>query len=732
MKNKVILGALMSIALCASLIAGATYALFTAEDKTTITVSSAKVQVLAELSDLKTYSFDEEQEAGTFENGGIAKLNNEDGTVVLENVTPGDKATFKLEIRNESNVIVKYYVKYLVEGELVKGLNITETENGVTKPITSQFAPTWTTIYEKGVLHTKEISIELPKTAGNEFQEKQMKMEITVFAVQGNAQSLVEVANAKDLAFALEHGQDVKLTSDITLDKMLVVPASSARSAAATVIDLNGKTINTAFNAGSTTNHAYAFENHGKLVITGNGTINARGIFNYGDITLENATINAIDGNGGYGVRNYEGATLTMNSGTIATTLEDDNKVANGGYDATTVRVDEGATFIMNGGTINNICDYTFAIENHGKTIVNAGNINSVHSTVSSYGELEINGGKFVCNGLEGVTAHALVAWDGSTTNINGGTFDGKDNYNGFNIDAVAGSVVNVNGGEFLPVHSGSLYGEGTINVNGGVFFDDPSARLAAGCVAQKNEEGKWVVKSGLDILMEKLAGSEDVVVVDSTVVIPEGKEVSLDLNGKTIEGTMHKNDGHVINNYGTLTLKNGTIKSAADNGGSALKNSGTAVLENVTLNGAPNANGSWPSYTVNNTGVLTLNKCYITSFHGSVASYDNGTITLNNSEINMKGIPGFTNHGIYTYSNGKVIINGGKYVNHAADQNATGGSVVNGYVVINGGEFVGRIESYSGTPEINGGTFSVKPNAKFVAEGKTVTDNGNGTWTVA
>ena len=56
----------------------------------------------------------------------------------------------------------------------------------------------------------------------------------------------------------------------------------------------------------------------------------------------------------------------------------------------------------------------------------------------------------------------------------------------------------------------------------------------------------------------------------------------------------------------------------------------------------------------------------------------------------------------------------------------------VNGYVVINGGEFVGRIESYRGTPEINGGTFSVKPNAKFVAEGKTVTDNGNGTWTVA
>ena len=97
-----------------------------------------------------------------------------------------------------------------------------------------------------------------------------------------------------------------------------------------------------------------------------------------------------------------------------------------------------------------------------------------------------------------------------------------------------------------------------------------------------------------------------------------------------------------------------------------------------------------------------------------------------------MSGIPGFTNHGIYTYSDGKVIVNGGKYVNHAADQNSTGGSVVNGYVIINSGEFVGRIEYYYGSPVINGGTFSVKPAARFIAAGLTVTDNGNGTWTVA
>ncbi len=231
--------------------------------------------------------------------------------------------------------------------------------------------------------------------------------------------------------------------------------------------------------------------------------------------------------------------------------------------------------------------------------------------------------------------------------------------------------------------------------------------------------------------LLRDIKLSENITVANS-LVVAEGVEVTLDLNGKTLKGTMHKSVGAVLKNEGTLTVKNGTISSTADNGGSAIQNYGTLTVENATLNGAPNANGSWPSYTVNNTGVMTVNNVTITSHHGAVASYNDGAVvTLNNSVIDMAGIPGFTSHGMYTYSNGKIIVNGGTYANKATDQAASGASVINGAVEVNDGTFTGRIENYYGTPVFKGGTYSVKPNNSFVAVGYKAVDNGNGTWSV-
>ena len=264
-------------------------------------------------------------------------------------------------------------------------------------------------------------------------------------------------------------------------------------------LDLNGKTLSTAYVAGSTTNHIYAIHNYGELTITDSsdaktGKISARGIFNYGNMTLTSGTINAIDGNGGYGVRNYAGATFTMNGGTIATTYEDGD-VPGEGYDASPVRVDEGATFTMNDGVINNVSNYTVAIDNYGTTIINGGKATTIHTTLANSGTMIIEGGEFTCNGLEGITAHALWAADGTTT-INGGTFNGKDNYNGFNVDASEGAVVTITGGTFLPVHSGSLYGDGTITVSGGTFFDKISdQRCELGFQAVANEYGTYTVK---------------------------------------------------------------------------------------------------------------------------------------------------------------------------------------------------------------------------------------------
>ena len=116
-KSKTFLGAVLSIALCASLIAGATFAIFTSESKVNIAVTSGTVKVTATIGDLTTYSgvnisgseddvIVETAEKGKFTNGGTAE---KDGnTIKITAMTAGDKVTFPVNIKNESNVTVKY------------------------------------------------------------------------------------------------------------------------------------------------------------------------------------------------------------------------------------------------------------------------------------------------------------------------------------------------------------------------------------------------------------------------------------------------------------------------------------------------------------------------------------------------------------------------------------------------------------------------------------------------
>ena len=286
---------------------------------------------------------------------------------------------------------------------------------------------------------------------------------------------------------AAEDGDELVVIGGILLDKKFIIEKNIT-------LNLNGNLITTTYDAAAQ-KHLYAFEvKANTAVVIKNGTIESRGIYNYGTLTIEEgAVIDGCDANGGYAI--YNAGTFVMNGGEVKTSYEDDNLVDKGGYDATTIYTSGNTT--INSGEVNNISDYTFALDiQGGEVTVNGGKFTSIHSTVSNRGTLTINGGEFICNGLEGITAHALVAWGGSTTTINGGTFDGKDNYNGFNVDAVAGATVYIKGGEFKSVHSGSLYGDGTIIVSGGIFFDKiADARLQDGCTIEQLQDGTWKVE---------------------------------------------------------------------------------------------------------------------------------------------------------------------------------------------------------------------------------------------
>ena len=57
-KSRTFLSTVLGIALCASLIAGATFAIFTGESSVNIAVTSGKVNVTATVDNLKLYSLD--------------------------------------------------------------------------------------------------------------------------------------------------------------------------------------------------------------------------------------------------------------------------------------------------------------------------------------------------------------------------------------------------------------------------------------------------------------------------------------------------------------------------------------------------------------------------------------------------------------------------------------------------------------------------------------------------
>ena len=103
-KSRTFLSTVLGIALCASLIAGATFAIFTGEASVNIAVTSGKVNVTATVDNLKLYSLDnidtntftgtetERTEEGTFQNNGTATLSG--NKLSLDRLTPGDRVTF--------------------------------------------------------------------------------------------------------------------------------------------------------------------------------------------------------------------------------------------------------------------------------------------------------------------------------------------------------------------------------------------------------------------------------------------------------------------------------------------------------------------------------------------------------------------------------------------------------------------------------------------------------------
>ncbi len=192
-KKNVILSSILSLVLCLSLVVGGTFALFTSESQTNISINSGKVEVVAEVADLKLYShadIDMNTEVGTktyvtdtFLNGGTAAY--AEGTLTLDKLTPGDGVEFNISVANKSNVAIKYRV--LISGttgdsKLMEGLAVTIDGKDYAGAVNGD----WTDLEAAGTIPAILVTIELPTTAGDEYQDLTVALSVAVEAVQGN------------------------------------------------------------------------------------------------------------------------------------------------------------------------------------------------------------------------------------------------------------------------------------------------------------------------------------------------------------------------------------------------------------------------------------------------------------------------------------------------------------------------------------------------------------------
>ena len=226
---------------------GSTYAIFTSRANTNVAVTAGKVKVEATVSDLRTYSaeYDEygdvldengntyslvETTNGTFANGGTATV--EEGAIKLLNVTPGDKATAKITIKNNSNVGMKYRIGFEAEGNLLFFAGIEfkigdNQANGVKK-----YSTEWSNVVAPGSDDIETpVEVYLPLSIGNSYQDQTCSIKYTVEAVQGNAYvSNEQAVEEKILVANKATAQDVFLGKYGSLNNSTVVITESLDS----------------------------------------------------------------------------------------------------------------------------------------------------------------------------------------------------------------------------------------------------------------------------------------------------------------------------------------------------------------------------------------------------------------------------------------------------------------------------------------------------------------------
>ena len=255
-------------------------------------------------------------------------------------------------------------------------------------------------------------------------------------------------------------------------------------------------------------------------------------------------------------------------------------------------------------------------------------------------------------------------------------------------------------------------------------------------------------------------------------LVIPEGVSAILNLNGYDIAGS---NAGTLICNRGTLTINDTNADGVTDTGcvyttdleaqgRHVLENYGTMIVNNGTFGDSDtdreNANGVNRGNAVRNYNTMTINGGYFTACDNytkggyayvfasgpiesgeasltienahaygrtnGLISSDGGLVTVNDGSYTL-GYGTETNlwRIVYTSNDGEVVLNGGTYTRNANNDIAFFGASGTGSITVNDGTFADLIHDYirvdgNAPTIIKGGTFDAGFSGEMVQDERT------------
>ena len=550
-----------------------------------------------------------------------------------------------------------------------------------------------------------------------------------------------------------QDGETLRLEQDVTVTGQ---EDADYKNSGTVTLDLNGHTI-TGDNKNIALRAIGTEAGKGTLKIT-NGTIKTNSgtyctvgakdaALELSDMRLENSTAY------GCSVKAFAGGTIDLKK--VCSTSQ-----TGGGVEAA-------------GGTVN-IYDSTF-------TQTGYYDHNSVNLAASGgTGTVNVYGGSFTSENYG-----LYIFSSGGTINVYDGTFKAGEEKAVVKADLdlnsypAATANINIYGGDFTGKIDIADKEEVHVEITGGTFADTGltkeafSAYTAEGTVVTEGPDGTFTVKeldetngvaevggryyASLQKAVDNAGKGETVTLLQDTaedIVIPEGAELTLNLNGKTLAN--HEN--HTITNKGTLTITGGGTVDNVTHARAAIQNEPGG---NVVLNGGAytrskengqnaEASGGNSYYNIVNHGTMEINSGVSVTQKGQFSSmiengWYNGSQNTGgkNSVLTING--GTFSGGLNTIKNddyGELVINDGTFtsMSQAAFLNwnvatvnggtfdaagASNGVILNGYIdgtmdqgklTINGGTFNAGEKTvittmgggtHSGDIEITGGTLN-------------------------